>query len=110
MSRWDRIAENRMRKAALNGGLTGLQGEGKPLPDRPENALIDPGLAVGARIMAEAGALPREITVKKQIIEAQEEYAAETDPAKRKALMAKLADLQTRHGMEADARRKFLGS
>lgn len=108
MLRWNRIAETRMRKAAHEGQLTGLAGEGKPLPHRPEEALVDIGEAVGARIMAEAGALPREVTLKKRMDAVQAELAIETDPARRKALMAELADVQMRHSMEAEARRKFL--
>ena len=106
--RWDRIAEHRMRKTELEGGLKGLAGEGKPLPDRPEAALIDTGTAVGHRIMAEAGVLPREIELKKRMLELQAAYGAETDAAKRKAILAELAQVQMRHALEAEARRAFL--
>lgn len=108
MPKWNRIAETRMRKAEHEGQLTGLSGEGKPLPHRPEEALVDVAEAVGARIMAEAGALPREVALKKQMDAVQDQLAAETDPALRKTLMAELAELQMRHGLEAEARRKFL--
>lgn len=107
MLRWDRISERRMRKAELDGTLKGLSGEGKPLPDRPEAALIDTGTAVGHRIMAEAGALPREVELKKQMQTLQAKYAEEGDPARRKQIMAELAKVQMRHAMEAEARKKF---
>ncbi|PRY24927.1 uncharacterized protein DUF1992 [Aliiruegeria haliotis] len=109
VTRWDKISEQRMRKAEAEGHLKGLSGEGKPLPHRPEAALIDSGTAVGHRIMAEAGALPREIELKKQIAALHERLALETDPAARRALMAEVSTLQTRHAMEAEARRKFMG-
>lgn len=109
MQRWDRISEGRMRRAEAKGDLKGLAGEGRPLPDRPENALIDSGTAVGHRIMAEAGAVPREVELRKRLLELQAAYAAETDPAARKAIMAVLSEVQMRHAMEAEARRKFLG-
>ena len=108
MPRWDRIAEKRMRKAEREGQLSGLEGEGKPLPHRPGDAFVDAGEAVGARIMAEAGVLPREVELKKRMLALQEAYAAETDPDKRRAIMAELAQVQMRHEMEAEARRKFL--
>ncbi|WP_068111840.1 DUF1992 domain-containing protein [Tropicimonas marinistellae] len=107
MNRWDRIAERRMRRAGADGTLSGLPGEGKPLPERPEAAMVDTGTAVGHRIMAEAGALPREIVLKKEIQDLQKRYAAETNPAARKALMAEMAQVQMRLGMEQEARRAF---
>ena len=63
-----RLAERQIQKARLKGQLQGLQGEGKPLPDRPGDAFISPSDAVGFRIMAEAGVLPEEITLKKLAI------------------------------------------
>ena len=55
MSWLSRLAERQMQKARLRGELQGLEGEGKPLPDRPGDAFISAGDAVGFRIMAEAG-------------------------------------------------------
>ena len=52
------LTEARIRQAEAEGKLRGLAGEGKPLPDRPGDAFIDPADAIGHRIMAEAGALP----------------------------------------------------
>ncbi|MDG4647385.1 DUF1992 domain-containing protein [Roseibacterium sp. SDUM158017] len=66
-NRWDRLAERRMRKALAEGKLSGLAGEGRPLPERPEDAFVDPGEAVGYRIMHEHGALPEEIALRKAV-------------------------------------------
>ena len=66
MSWLSRLAERQILRARLQGQLQGLAGEGKPLPDRPGDAFISPGDAIGFRIMAEAGVLPEEITLKKQ--------------------------------------------
>ena len=53
MSRWlERLAERRMLKARAEGKLSGLAGEGKPLPEHPEAPFVDAGEAVGHRIMA----------------------------------------------------------
>lgn len=108
MHRWDRIAERRMRKAEADGSLKNLSGAGAPLPEQPEAAHFDTGTAVGHRIMAEAGALPREITLKKELLALQGGYAAETDPTRKRALMAEIAQVQMRLGMEQEARRAFL--
>lgn len=111
MANWiQRIAERHMLKARAEGKLQGLDGEGKPLPDRTGDLFTDPGEAIGFRIMAEAGVLPEEITLKKQIAAAKEVYAsAETDEA-RKAAMAEIARLEMRRGIAEESRRKFLKS
>lgn len=108
MSRWTRLTEAQIRKAEAEGKLRGLQGEGRPLPRRPGDALIDPGDAVGFRIMAEAGALPEEITLKAQLDAARADWQAATDPDDKRRLMSRIADLQMRYEIARDARRKFM--
>jgi hypothetical protein len=103
-----RLAERRMLAARAKGQLQGLAGEGKPLPDRPGDAFISPGDAVGFRIMAEAGVLPEEITFKKQAAAQRALLATLTDAAARKAAMAELARLEMRQSMAEEARRAFL--
>lgn len=97
-----------MQAARLKGELQGLAGEGKPLPDRPGDAFISAGDAVGFRMMAEAGVLPEEITLKKQVQAQREKLATLTDEADRKAAMAELARLEMRQAMAEEARRAFL--
>lgn len=109
MSRWlDRLAERRMLKARSEGKLSGLAGEGKPLPEHSEAALVDPGLAVGYRIMAEHGALPEEITLKKQLDVARAAYVGLTDAAERRAAMSRMAELEMKLSIAQDARRRFM--
>ena len=102
------LTEAQIRKAEAKGELSGLAGEGKPLPDRPGDRLIDPGDAVGHRIMAEAGALPEEILLKRQLSDAKAAYA-EVPEKDKKAAMAKIADLELKLAIAQEARRKFLG-
>ncbi len=108
MANWTRLTEAQIRKAEREGQLRNLAGEGKPLPDRPGDALVDPGDSVGFRMMAEAGALPQEIALKAQLDEARAAWQAATTDEDRKRLMARLADLQMRYEIARDARRKFL--
>lgn len=107
MSGSDRITERRILKALAEGKLTGLEGEGKPLPDHPEAPYIDAGLGVGFRMMAEAGALPPEIALKKAEAALRDRLAATTDPDARRALMAELADVSMRRAMAEETRRSF---
>lgn len=108
MSWLSRLAERQMQKARAQGQLQGLEGEGKPLPDRPGDAFVSPGDAVGFRIMAQAGVLPEEIVLKKQVIAQRALLAGLTDEAERKLAMAELARLELRQAMAEEARRKFM--
>ncbi|MBT8475637.1 MAG: DUF1992 domain-containing protein [Alphaproteobacteria bacterium] len=102
------LTESQIRKAQAEGKLSGLEGEGKPLPDRPENAYIDSADAVGHRIMAEAGALPEEITLKRQLAVARADYAAAKGTTAEKPAMARISELKMKLAIAQDARRKFL--
>ena len=107
MTWFNRLIERRILKAKADGQLQGLEGEGKPLPDRSGDALTDPGIAAGYRIMAEAGVVPEEFELKKKIQAQKDHLATLTDPAERKAAMAKLADLEMRRNIAVEARKKF---
>lgn len=108
MSWLERLAERRMLLARAKGQLIGLAGEGKPLPDRTGDAFVSAGEAVAFRMMAEAGALPEEITLKKAADAQRDVLAGLTDPSERKAALAKLADIEMRRAMAIEARRKFM--
>lgn len=108
MSWLEKMAERRMLRARAEGKLSGLEGEGKPLPDRTGDAFIAPGDAVGFRIMAEAGVLPEEILLKKQAAAQRAYLATLADPVARKVAMAELARLEMRQAIAEEARRRFL--
>lgn len=102
------LIERQILKARAEGKLSGLEGEGKPLPDRSQEALSDPAVAAGFRIMAQAGVIPEEFSLKTQLDDARAAFARLSDPAERKAAMARIADLEMRYNMARDARRAFL--
>lgn len=108
MSWLSRMAERQIQKSRLKGELQGLEGEGKPLPDRPGDAFVSAGDAVGFRIMAQAGVLPEEITLKKQAAAQRAHLATLTDEGERKAAMAELARLEMLQAIAEESRRKFL--
>jgi hypothetical protein len=108
MSWFSRLAERQIARARARGHLSGLAGEGKPLPERPGDAFVSPGDAMGFRIMAEAGVLPEEIVLKKQVAAQRAHLATLTDDGERKAAMAELARLEMRQAIAEEARRRFL--
>lgn len=105
---FDKLSERQMQKALAEGKLSGLKGEGKPLPDRPEAALVDPGEAVGYRIMHEHGALPEEITLRKALDAAKVAWRAAVGDEDKRAAMAKIAELQMHLSIAEDARKRFM--
>ena len=106
--KFTQLIERQIRKAQLRGQLQTLPGEGKPLPDRTGDALVDPGDAAGFRIMAQAGVLPEEIVLQKRIDALKSRMQAIQGGEARKAAMAELAQLEMRKAIAQEARRRFL--
>ncbi|BDW86537.1 DnaJ family domain-containing protein [Roseicyclus marinus] len=105
---FERLVERQIQKAFAEVKLSGLSGEGKPLPDRSGDAFNDMAQAVAFRIMAEAGALPEEFKIKKLLDAAKQRYVeAENEEAKYVA-MALIAALQQRYNIAVEARRRFM--
>lgn len=108
MSWLSRLVERQIEKTRLSGGLSGLRGEGKPLPERPADPFVSAADAAGFRIMAEAGALPEEIVLRRRIDARRADLAALTGEAERKAVMAEIADLEMRCAIARETRMRFL--
>lgn len=102
------LVERQITKAQASGILNGLKGSGKPLPDRRVEARGEASISAGMRIMAEAGVLPEEFRLKKELEAARHTYSKYSTDAERKAAMKQLADLEMRYGIARDARRKFM--
>jgi len=102
------LIERQIQKARRTGQLDRLEGEGKPLPNRPEEAFVDAGDAVGFRIMAQAGVVPEEIQIKQALDEQRALLARLTDANARKEAMAELARLELRYNIAREARQKFM--
>ena len=103
-----KLAERQILKAQAEGKLDGLEGEGKPLPNRPGDALIDAADAVGHRIMAEAGALPEDIKLKARLEAAREAWRAAENDEEKAERMQEIAELEMKYAIAVKARRKFL--
>ncbi|MDO5527842.1 MAG: DUF1992 domain-containing protein [Paracoccus sp. (in: a-proteobacteria)] len=105
MSWVDLIAERRMREAERRGDLSGLEGEGRPLdPVRLRESSQD----VLMRMMADAGAVPAEFVLGRQIDEARARLADMPEGAARAAQQKLINDLTLRRDIARDARRRFM--
>ena len=71
MNPLDRIAEARIREAIERGELRGLPGEGKPL-QLDDDSAIPEELRVAYRILKNAGFLPPELQLRKEVREAEQ--------------------------------------
>lgn len=66
MNAFDRIVEERIRAAAERGELSGLPGEGKPLPDE-DLVLIPEEMRLAIRVLRNAGISPPAIAELKEL-------------------------------------------
>ncbi|GEM_PF-6020117 len=101
--KWRELADHQIRKAQAEGQLDDLEGAGKPLNNQPGVGVE----AIGFRIMADAGVVPREIELKKALDAQRLVLQMAKEPAVRKREMAKLAEMELRWAIERDARRKY---
>ncbi|KAA9008054.1 DnaJ family domain-containing protein [Histidinibacterium aquaticum] len=104
MSFLSRIAERLIDAAQKNGDLSGLKGEGAPVAVKGGNPHVDVVTEVGHRVMAENGAVPPEVVMRRQLAEARADFrAAETEDEKKRAML-RIADLELRYNMATEAR------
>ncbi|SFJ03843.1 DUF1992 domain-containing protein [Celeribacter neptunius] len=101
--KWSSLSERQILKAQAEGQLDDLKGAGKPLNARTGNDSD----AAGFRIMAEAGVVPREFELRKEVEAMNAELKQLTEPEARKALIKKITGVQLRLDIEIEARRKY---
>lgn len=99
---FERIALRRTDEAAAKGQLSGLAGEGRPLdPVRLRESADD----VLHRMMADSGFLPPEVQLAKDIAVQRAVMEQIEDEAERRALGRRIALMELKRGVMADARR-----
>lgn len=94
MNLLDQIAETRIREAIERGELRGLPGEGKPL-QLDDDSAIPEELRAAYRILKNAGFLPPELQLRKDLREA-EQLLHQLPESERSRARARLELLQLR--------------
>ena len=94
MNLLDQIAETRIQEAVERGELRGLPGEGAPLPLDADLAVPEE-LRVAYRILKNAGFLPPELHMRKELREA-EQLLQQLPESERSRAYARLQLLQLR--------------
>ncbi|MFO8083917.1 MAG: DnaJ family domain-containing protein [Desulfobacterales bacterium] len=86
---FEKIVEERILVAQRNGDFDGLEGSGKPL-NLDELAGVPEELRLSYKILKNAGCLPPEIDLKKEILKTEDLLAAMEDTAEKYKIMKKL--------------------
>jgi hypothetical protein len=97
MTLLDRIAERRIQQAVERGEFDDLPGAGKPLV-LDDDALIPDELRAGYRLLKNAGYLPPELQLNKEIKEAEQLLACVRDDGERDRTERRLRYLRLRLG------------
>ena len=93
----DEIAERRIAEAMDRGEFEGLPGAGKPLR-LEDDSLVPEELRAGYRLLKNAGYLPEEIRLRREISEVETLLNLIDEPAARDRATRKLRLLETRLG------------
>ena len=98
---FEKIALLRIEAAIEAGEFDNLKGTGKPLPPIPEGDFME---HFGARLLKESGALPPEVTMKKQIVEDAKTAAALPDGEEREEALKRLNEKRLKLAMMMERR------
>ena len=93
----ERLAEEQICAAIRRGEFDRLEGQGKPL-DLGDESLIADELRVGYRILSNAGCLPPEMTLRREISELEGLMHQVENTGERKSIQRKLGLLRARLG------------
>lgn len=107
MFEFERIVEQRILDAIARGELQGLPGEGRPL-DLDDDRLVPAEMRLAYRILKNAGYIPEEVTLRRQIFELEQLLDAALEDAERLKAVRRLDLLRAR--LSARRRRESLGN
>ncbi|RUS47985.1 DUF1992 domain-containing protein [Cohnella sp. AR92] len=90
------IAEQRIREAIENGSFSDLPGKGKPLP-KDELEGVPDELRIGYRILKNAGALPPELELRKEMVSLEQLIRACDDEGEKAKYRARLTPIKLQY-------------
>jgi hypothetical protein len=93
----DQIVERRIAEAAGRGEFDGLPGAGRPL-ELEDDALVAPEIRVAYRILKNAGYIPEEVRLLRELRTAEQLLARAVDSQERSSASARLHLLLERLG------------
>ena len=87
---FEKIVEERIRKAQKKGEFNNLPGAGKPIPSPRQEVSLPSDLSLSYKILKNADFLPPEIELKKQIQQTEDLLAGMEDTAEKYRTLKKL--------------------
>lgn len=97
------IAEEKIREAIEAGDFDGLPGAGKPL-ELEDDSRVPEHLRAAYRLLKNAGLVPEEMQLRKEMVTLERLLACCTDEGERKRLQADMTAKQLRYRMLAESR------
>ncbi|SIS77630.1 DnaJ family domain-containing protein [Salimicrobium salexigens] len=98
------IVEEKIKKAVDQGDLDDLPGKGRPLPE-DEFAHVPDDLRNSYRVLKNAGMLPEEMQIKKEVVELEELLDQIADPEEKERTERKLTEKRIRFQMLMEKRK-----
>jgi len=94
----DDIVEQRLAEAATRGEFDDLPGAGRPLPQEPDDPFVAPELRMAYRILKNAGFVPEEVRLRREIHDVETLIREAADADAREAASRRLRLLMNRLG------------
>ena len=102
---FERIVEEKIQEAIRNGEFDNLPGQGKPI-NLDEWASLPEDLRVGYMLLKNAGFVPGEVQLLKEIDELRERLSVCINHDEEKDIRKKLEDTRLKYNLLMDLRRK----
>ena len=102
---FDKLAEEKIREAIAAGEFDDLPGKGKPL-NLDEYFAVNEEWRVGVSLLKNAGFLPQEMQLLKDIARLREGMEATTDPTRRQAIQRQIIEHTTQYDLLMERRRR----
>ncbi len=103
MSIYEKIAEKRIEQAMAEGAFDNLKNKGKPLA-KDDMDHVPEDLRMAYKILKNAGMIPKEIELKKGIVQISTLLNSCADEKERKELRMKLNEKQLRYNIIMESR------
>ncbi len=94
----EQIAEARIEAALERGELDELPGMGRPLADDPYDPLVPPEMRMALKVLKNAGLVPADLVVRREIAEVEQLLAGALDDRAREGASRRLDLLYQRLG------------
>ena len=105
---FDNFVENLIQEAIARGEFNNLKGHGKPL-NMDEYFSLHEDVRAGFTVLKNAGVVPQEVSLLKEIGLLKEKLQTQTDIEKRKKLLEELAERQLAFDLLMERNRKSKG-